>query len=77
MLKVALGVSSLAVLLAACNDNTSETTAEKESSTGKSTAVHIKENNDNTAVKEASPNTLQTKASTIQKAVDSKKADRD
>ncbi|MGE7718450.1 hypothetical protein [Priestia megaterium] len=77
MLKVALGVSSLAVLLAACNDNTSETTAEKESSTGKSTAVHTKKNNDNTAVKEASPNTLQTKASTIQKAVDSKKADRD
>jgi len=55
----------------------SETVSQKEEPTEKSTAVHTKENGNKTAVKESSPNTLQTKASTIKKAVNSKEADRD
>ncbi len=64
-------------MLAACSDETSETVSQKEEPTEKSTAVHTKENGNKTAVKESSPNTLQTKASTIKKAVNSKEADRD
>ncbi|MGN7229867.1 hypothetical protein ACTHQ0_08810 [Priestia megaterium] len=77
MLKVAFGIPLLAILLAACSDETSETVSQKEEPTEKSTAVHTKENGNRTAVKESSPNTLQTKASTIKKAVNSKEADRD
>ncbi|MGG0453264.1 hypothetical protein ABEY82_23130 [Priestia megaterium] len=77
VLKVAFGIPLLAILLAACSDETSETVSQKEEPTEKSTAVHTKENGNKTAVKESSPNTLQTKASTIKKAVNSKEADRD
>ncbi|MDC7721924.1 hypothetical protein [Priestia megaterium] len=77
MLKIAFGIPLLAILLAACSDETSETVSQKEESTEKSTAVHTKENRNKMAVKESSPNTLQTKASTIKKAVNSKEADRD
>ena len=77
MLKVAFGIPLLAILLAACSDETSETVSQKEEPTEKSTAVHTKENGNKTAVKESSPNTLQTKASTIKKAVNSKEADGD
>ena len=77
MLKVAFGIPLLAILLAACSDESSETVSQKEEPTEKSTAVHTKENSNKTAVKESSPNTLQTKASTIKKAVNSKEADRD
>ncbi|WWB88505.1 hypothetical protein V5F90_11780 [Priestia aryabhattai] len=77
MLKVAFGIPLLAILLAACSDEFSETVSQKEEPTEKSTAVHTKENSNKTAVKESSPNTLQTKASTIKKAVNSKEADRD
>lgn len=77
MLKVAFGIPILAILLAACSDESSETVSQKEEPTEKSTAVHTKENGNKTAVKESSPNTLQTKASTIKKAVNSKEADRD
>ncbi|MBT2254477.1 hypothetical protein [Priestia megaterium] len=77
MLKVAFGIPLLAVLLTACSDESSETVSQKEEPTEKSTAVHTKENGNKTAVKESSPNTLQTKASTIKKAVNSKEADRD
>jgi len=77
ILKVAFGIPLLAILLAACSDETSETVSQKEEPTEKSTAVHTKENGNKTAVKESSPNTLQTKASTIKKAVNSKEADRD
>ncbi|WP_225049755.1 hypothetical protein [Priestia megaterium] len=77
MLKVAFGIPLLAILLAACSDESSETVSQKEEPTEKSTAVHTEENGNKTAVKESSPNTLQTKASTIKKAVNSKEADRD
>lgn len=77
MLKVAFGIPLLAILLAACSEESSETVPQKEEPTEKSTAVHTKENGNKTAVKESSPNTLQTKASTIKKAVNSKEADRD
>lgn len=77
ILKVAFGIPLLAILLAACSDESSETVSQKEEPTEKSTAVHTKENGNKTAVKESSPNTLQTKASTIKKAVNSKEADRD
>ncbi|MGC3791937.1 MULTISPECIES: hypothetical protein [Priestia] len=77
MLKVAFGIPLLAVLLAGCSDESSETVSQKAESAEKSTAVHTKENGNKTAVKESSPNTLQTKASTIKKAVNSKEADRD
>ncbi|MDN3362621.1 hypothetical protein QU577_12725 [Priestia megaterium] len=77
MLKVAFGIPLLAALLAGCSDESSETVSQKDESTEKSTAVHTKENGNKTAVKESSPNTLQTKASTIKKAVNSKEADRD
>ena len=77
MFKVAFGIPLLAILLAACSDESSETVSQKEEPTEKSTAVHTKENGNKTAVKESSPNTLQTKASTIKKAVNSKEADRD
>ncbi|MEG8975650.1 hypothetical protein U8Y98_02915 [Priestia megaterium] len=77
MLKVAFGIPLLAILLAACSDESSETVSQKEEPTEKSTAVHTKENGNKTAVKESSPNTLQTKASTIKKAINSKEADRD
>ncbi|SDD67650.1 hypothetical protein SAMN04487777_104208 [Priestia aryabhattai B8W22] len=77
MLKVAFSVPLLAILLAACSDESSETVSQKEEPIEKSTAVHTKENGNKTAVKESSPNTLQTKASTIKKAVNSKEADRD
>lgn len=77
MLKVAFGIPLLAIFLAACSDESSETVSQKEEATEKSTAVHTKENGNKTAVKESSPNTLQTKASTIKKAVNSKEADRD
>ncbi|PFR93338.1 hypothetical protein [Priestia megaterium] len=77
MLKVAFSIPLLAILLAACSDESSETVSQKEEPTEKSTAVHTKENGNKTAVKESSPNTLQTKASTIKKAVNSKEADRD
>jgi hypothetical protein len=77
MLKVAFGIPLLAILLTACSDESSETVSQREEATEKSTAVHTKENDNKTAVKELSPNTLQTKASTIKKAVNSKEADRD
>ncbi|MEC1071064.1 hypothetical protein [Priestia megaterium] len=77
MLKVAFGIPLLAILLAACSDESSESVSQREEATEKSTAVHTKENDNKTAVKESSPNTLQTKASTIKKAVNSKEADRD
>ncbi|MGG2088324.1 hypothetical protein ABFY59_15180 [Priestia aryabhattai] len=77
MLKVAFGVPLLAILLAACSDESSETVSQKEEPIEKSTAFHTKENGNKTAVKESPPNTLQTKASTIKKAVNSKEADRD
>ncbi|MFE0620442.1 hypothetical protein ACFW1J_03440 [Priestia aryabhattai] len=77
MLKVAFGIPLLAILLAACSDESSETVSQKEEPTEKSTAVHTKGNGNKTTVKESSPNTLQTKASTIKKAVNSKEADRD
>ncbi|MED3878045.1 hypothetical protein [Priestia megaterium] len=77
MLKVAFGIPLLAILLAACSDESSETVSQKEEPAEKSTAVHTKENGNKTAVKESSPNTLQTKAATIKKAVNSKEADRD
>ncbi len=77
MLKLAFGIPLLAILLAACSEESSETVSQKEEPTEKSTAVHTKENGNKTAVKESSPNTLQTKASTIKKAVNSKEADRD
>ncbi|MED3866219.1 hypothetical protein [Priestia megaterium] len=77
MLKVAFGIPLLAILLTACSDESSETVSQREEATEKSTAVHTKENDNKTAVKESSPNTLQTKASTIKKAVNSKEADRD
>ncbi|MET3688914.1 hypothetical protein ABIC37_004459 [Priestia megaterium] len=77
MLEVAFSIPLLAILLAACSDESSETVSQKEEPTEKSTAVHTKENGNKTAVKESSPNTLQTKASTIKKAVNSKEADRD
>jgi hypothetical protein len=77
MFKVAFGIPLLAILLTACSDESSETVSQKEEPTEKSTAVHTKEKGNKTAVKESSPNTLQTKASTIKKAVNSKEADRD
>lgn len=77
MLKVAFGIPLLAILLTACSDESSETVSQKEEPTEKSIAVHTKENGNKTVVKESSPNTLQTKASTIKKAVNSKEADRD
>ncbi|MDG0059468.1 hypothetical protein [Priestia sp. P5] len=77
ILKVVFGIPLLAILLAACSEESSETVSQKEEPTEKSTAVHTKENGNKTAVKESSPNTLQTKASTIKKAVNSKEADRD
>ncbi|MBE5097877.1 hypothetical protein [Priestia aryabhattai] len=77
MLKVAFGIPLLAILLTACSDESSETVSQREEATEKSTAVHTKENDNKTAVKGSSPNTLQTKASTIKKAVNSKEADRD
>lgn len=77
ILKVAFGIPLLAILLAACSDESSETVSQKEETTEKSTAVHTKENGNKTVVKESSPNTLQTKASIIKKAVNSKEADRD
>jgi len=77
MLEVAFGIPLLAILLAACSDESSETVSQKEEPTEKSTAVHTKEKGNKTAVKESSPNTLQTKASTIKKAVNSKEAARD
>ena len=77
MLKVAFGIPLLAILLTACSDESSETVSQKEEPTEKSTALHTKENGNKTAAKESSPNTLQTKASTIKKAVNSKEADRD
>ncbi|MFU7587906.1 hypothetical protein ACMX9J_03175 [Priestia sp. RMT2NF4] len=77
MLKLAFGIPLLAVLLVGCSDESSEMVSPKEEPTEKSTAVHTKENGNKTAVKESSPNTLQTKASTIKKAVNSKEADRD
>jgi len=52
MLKVAFGIPLLAILLAACSDESSETVSQKEESTEKSTAVHTKENGNKTAVKE-------------------------
>ncbi|MCM3771166.1 hypothetical protein M3225_11755 [Priestia aryabhattai] len=76
MLKVAFGIPLLAILLTACSDESSETVSQKEEPTEKSTAVHTKENGNKTAVKESSPNTLQTKASTIKKAINSNEADR-
>lgn len=77
MLKLAFGIPLLAILLAACSEESSETVSQKEEPTEKSTAVHTKKIGNKTAVKESSPNTLQTKASTIKKAVNSKEADRD
>jgi hypothetical protein len=77
MFKVAFGIPLLAILLTACSDESSETVSQKEEPTEKSTAVHTKEKGNKTAVKESSPNTLQTKASTIKKAVNSKEAARD
>ncbi|WP_393959232.1 hypothetical protein [Priestia megaterium] len=77
MLKVAFGIPLLAILLTACSDESSETVSQKEEPTEKSTALHTKENGNKIAAKESSPNTLQTKASTIKKAVNSKEADRD
>ena len=73
MLKVAFGVPLLAILLAACSDESSETVSQKEEPIEKSTAVHTKENGNKTAVKESSPNTLQTKHQPLKKQLILKK----
>ncbi|SUV06605.1 Uncharacterised protein [Priestia megaterium] len=62
ILKLAFGIPLLAVLLVGCSDESSETVSQKEESTEKSAAVHTKKIGNKTAVKESSPNTLQTKA---------------
>lgn len=81
MLKVVLGAPLLALALTACGNETSEPAPEKEGTTSQ-TAVHTNEGNKETskgtsAVKEATPHTLQTKATDLQKAVNSNDADKD
>jgi DNA repair exonuclease SbcCD ATPase subunit len=81
MLKVVLGAPLLALALTACGQESSEPASQKEETTPK-TAVHTKETTEDTtkgtsAVKEATPHTLQTKATNLQKAVDSNSADMD
>ncbi|WP_455920377.1 hypothetical protein [Priestia megaterium] len=81
MLKVVLGAPLLALALTACGHETSEPAPEKEETTSQ-TAVHTNNNNKDTtrntsAVKEATPHTLQTKATDLQKAVNSNNADMD
>ena len=81
MLKVVLGAPLLALALTACGNDTSEPAPQKEDTTSQ-TAVHTNNNSKDTtkntsAVKEATPHTLQTKATNLQKAVDSNSADMD
>jgi outer membrane biosynthesis protein TonB len=77
MLKVVLGVPLLALGLTACGQEASEPAPQKEEAKSE-TVVHTKETNKDTgAVKEPSPNTLQTKATNLQRAVDSNEADMD
>lgn len=81
MLKVVLGAPLLALALTACGNEASEPAPQKEDTTSQ-TAVHTNEGNKETskgtsAVKEATPHTLQTKATDLQKAVNSNNADMD
>lgn len=77
MLKVVLGAPLLALALTACGHETSEPAPQKEETTSQ-TPVHTKENNKEAGVlKEATPHALQTKATNLQKAVDSNNADMD
>ncbi|MGP0686791.1 hypothetical protein ACW5UC_09545 [Priestia aryabhattai] len=81
MLKVVLGAPLLALALTACGNDTSEPAPQKEDTTSQ-TAVHTNNNSKDTtkntsAVKEATPHTLQTKATDLQKAVNSNNADKD
>jgi len=77
MLKVVLGAPLLALALTACGHETREPAPQKEETTSQ-TPVHTKENNKEAGVlKEATPHTLQTKATNLQKAVDSSSADMD
>ncbi|MDM8148510.1 hypothetical protein [Priestia megaterium] len=81
MLKVVLGAPLLALALTACGNDTSEPAPQKEDTTSQ-TAVHTNNNSKDTtkntsAVKEATPHTLKTKATDLQKAVNSNNADKD
>ncbi|WP_394557169.1 hypothetical protein [Priestia aryabhattai] len=81
MLKVVLGAPLLALALAGCGHESSESEPQKEVTTPR-TAVHTNDTNkdttkDTSTVKEATPHTLQTKATDLQKAVNSNNADMD
>ncbi|WP_455931485.1 hypothetical protein [Priestia aryabhattai] len=81
MLKVVLGVPLLALGLTACGHEASEPAPKKEDTTSQP-AVHTNDTSKDTTkgtstVKEATPHTLQTKATDLQKAVNSDSADMD
>ncbi|WP_154989953.1 hypothetical protein [Priestia megaterium] len=78
MLKIALGVPLLLLALTACGQENSETPPQQEQKKSE-TAVHIKEVSKGTTdtLKEASPSTLHTKSTKLQKAVNANNADRD
>ena len=81
MLKVVLGAPLLALALAGCGHENSESEPQKEDTTPP-TAVHTNDTNkdttkDTSTVKESTPHTLQTKATDLQKAVNSNNADMD
>ncbi|MFE4029347.1 hypothetical protein ACFX4N_24655 [Priestia sp. YIM B13551] len=81
MLKVVLGAPLLALALTACGNETSEPAPQKENTTSQ-TAVHTNESSKETSkeagvLKEATPHALQTKATSLQKAVSSNNADMD
>ncbi|WP_154990786.1 hypothetical protein [Priestia megaterium] len=81
MLKVVLGAPLLALALAGCGHESSESEPQKEVTTPR-TAVHTNDTNkdttkDTSTVKEATPHTLQTKATDLQKVVNSNNADMD
>jgi len=81
MLKVVLGIPLLALGLTACGHEASEPAPQKEDTTSQP-VVHTNDTSKDTtkgtsAVKEATPHTLQTKATDLQKAVNSDSADMD
>lgn len=81
MLKVVLGVPLLALGLTACGHEASEPAPQKEDTTSQP-VVHTNDTSKDTtkgtsAVKEATPHTLQTKATDLQKAVNSDSANMD
>ncbi|UYV51588.1 hypothetical protein [Priestia megaterium] len=78
MLKIALGAPLLILALTACGQENSET-ASRQEQTKSETAVHTKEVSKGIAetLKEASPSTLHTNSTKLQKAVNANNADRD